>query len=66
MRKLGEKQDVKITLDDSYVTSETNLISLVNKKIRESLSSDSERPKFSLYNGFAKLETKQRCSSKLI
>ena len=58
VRKLGEKQGIKIALDDSYVTNETKLILLLNKKIREILSSDSERPTFSLYNGFAKLETK--------
>ena len=58
VRKLGEKHGMKIALDDSYVTNETKLILLLNKKIREILSSDSERPTFSLYNGFAKLETK--------
>ena len=58
VRKKDSGFSMKISLDDSYVTSETNLISLLNKKIRELLPSDSERPKFSLYNGFAKLETK--------
>ena len=58
VRKLGEKQGIKIALDDSYVTNETKLILILNKKIREILPSDSERPTFSLYNGFAKLETK--------
>lgn len=58
VRKLGDKQGVTITLNDSYVTSETKLIFLLNEKIREMLPVDSERPSFSLYNGFAKLETK--------
>ena len=58
VRKLGDTQGITISLDDSHVTSETKLIFLLNEKIREMLSSDSERPIFSLYDGFTKLETR--------
>ena len=48
-----------ISLDDSYVTSETKLIFLLNQKISNLLEHYSERPIFSLHKGLVKLETKE-------
>ena len=50
---------MKITLDNSYVTSGTKLIYLLNQKVRDTLSSFSDEvlPKFSLKDGFASIET---------
>ena len=47
-----------ISLDDSYVSSLTKLIILLNQKISSLLLTELERPTFSRINGFVKLETK--------
>ena len=57
--KIGQKQSVTVSLDNSYVTSGTKFIYLLNEKIKDrlSLSSDSALPSFSLKDGFATIET---------
>ena len=59
VKKIGEEQSVKISLDNSYVTSGTKLIYLLNQKVRDTLSSFSDEvlPKFTLKDGFASIET---------
>ena len=47
-----------ISLDDSYVSSLTKLIILLNQKISSLLLTEMERPTFSRINGFVKLKTK--------
>ena len=58
-KKMGEGENVVITLDNSYVTSGTKLLYLLNEKIRDSLSSYSESvlPSFSLKDGLTLIET---------
>ena len=59
VKKMGEGENVVITLDNSYVTSGTKLLYLLNEKIRDSLSSYSESvlPSFSLKDGLTLIET---------
>ena len=59
VKKMGEGENVLITLDNSYVTSGTKLLYLLNEKIRDSLSSYSESvlPSFSLKDGLTLIET---------
>ena len=61
VKKIGQEQSVTISLDNSYVTSGTKFIYLLNEKIRETLSlfSDSALPNFSLKDGFATIETNE-------
>ena len=61
VRKNGQKQSVTISLDNSYVTSATKFIYLLNEKIKERLSlySNSALPSFSLKGGFASMETNE-------
>ena len=61
VRKNGQKQSVTISLDNSYVTSATKFIYLLNEKIKERLSlySNSTLPSFSLKGGFASMETNE-------
>ena len=61
VKKIGEEQNVTIPLDNSYVTSGTKFIYLLNDKIKEKLSSFSESalPYFSLKDGFATIETNE-------
>ena len=58
-KKMGEGENVVITLDNSYVTSGTKLLYLLNEKIRDSLSSYSKSvlPSFSLKDGLTLIET---------
>ena len=58
-KKMGEGENVVISLDNSYVTSGTKLLYLLNEKIRDSLSSYSESvlPSFSLKDGLTLIET---------
>jgi hypothetical protein len=57
--KIGQEESVTVSLDNSYVTSGTKFIYLLNEKIKDrlSLSSDSALPSFSLKDGFATIET---------
>ena len=59
VKKMGEGENVVITLDNSYVTSGTKLLYLLNEKIRDSLSSYSKSvlPSFSLKDGLTLIET---------
>ena len=59
VKKMGEGENVVISLDNSYVTSGTKLLYLLNEKIRDSLSSYSESvlPSFSLKDGLTLIET---------
>ena len=59
VKKMGEEENVVIALDNSYVTSGTKLIYLLNQKVRDSLSSYSESvlPSFSLKDGLTLIET---------
>ena len=59
VKKMGGEENVVIALDNSYVTSGTKLIYLLNQKIRDSLSSYSESvlPSFSLKDGLTLIET---------
>ena len=61
VRKNDQKQSVTIALDNSYVTSATKFIYLLNEKIKERLSlySNSALPSFSLKEGFATMETNE-------
>ena len=61
VKKIGQEQSVTISLDNSYVTSGTKFIYLLNEKIKETLSlfSDSALPYFSLKDGFASIETNE-------
>ena len=59
VKKMGEGENVVISLDNSYVTSGTKLLYLLNEKIRDSLSSYSKSvlPSFSLKDGLTLIET---------
>ena len=59
VKKMGEDENVVISLENSYVTSGTKLLYLLNQKVRESLYSYSESglPSFSLKDGLTLLET---------
>ena len=59
VKKMGEEENVVISLENSYVTSGTKLLYLLNQKVRESLSSYSESvlPSFSLKDGLTLIET---------
>ena len=61
IRKNDQKQSVTVSLDNSYVTSATKLIYLLNEKIKEKLSlySNSDLPSFSSAEGFACMETNE-------
>ena len=61
VRKNDQKQSVTVSLDNSYVTSATKFIYLLNEKIKEKLSlySNSDLPSFSLAEGFACMETNE-------
>ena len=61
VKKIGQEQSVSIPLDNSYVTSGTKFIYLLNEKIKEKLSlfSDAAIPSFSLEGGFATMETNE-------
>ena len=57
--KPSTAESIIISLDDSYVTGGTKLVYLLNKKIKDTLTSDldSNLPKFTLNNGFILFET---------
>ena len=59
VKKVGEEENVTISLENSYVTSGTKLLYLLNQKVKESLSSYSESilPSFSLKDGLTLIET---------
>ena len=59
VKKMGEEENVVIALDNSYVTSGTKLMYLLNQKIRDTLSSYAESvlPSFSLKDGLTLIET---------
>ena len=59
VKKMGEEENVVISLENSYVTSGTKLLYLLNQKVRESLYSYSESglPSFSLKDGLTLIET---------
>ena len=59
VKKIGQTESVTVSLDNSYVTSGTKFIYLLNEKIKDRLSfySDSVLPSFSLKDGFATIET---------
>ena len=61
VKKIGQEQSVSISLDNSYVTSGTKFIYLLNEKIKEKLSlfSDAALPTFSLEGGFATMKTNE-------
>ena len=59
VKKFGEEESLMISLDNSYVTSGSKLIYLLNQKVRDTLSSfsDAVLPKFALKDGFVSIET---------
>ena len=61
VKKIGQTERVTVSLDDSYVTSGTKFIYLLNQKIKDRLSiySESALPSFSLKDGFATIETNE-------
>ena len=61
VKKIGQTESVTVSLDDSYVTSGTKFIYLLNEKIKDRLSiySESALPSFSLKDGFATIETNE-------
>ena len=59
--KIGQQQSVTVSLDNSYVTSATKLLYLLNEQIKDKLSlySNSALPSFSLKEGFATFEANE-------
>ena len=61
VKKIGQQQSVTVSLDNSYVTSATKLLYLLNEQIKDKLSlySHSALPSFSLKEGFATFEANE-------